>query len=79
VTEVRLVAEAADTGASPWPWRDAALNEGPDEAGQDQRDLGEGVHRRRAVGGLPLAAGEQPPDPGADGEGLCHVLVVRWG
>ena len=33
VTEVRLVAEAADAGAGPWPQRDAALDGGPYEAG----------------------------------------------
>jgi hypothetical protein len=50
VTEVRLVAEAADTGAGPWPQRDAALDGGPDEAGQGWRDVGERVRRRRVVG-----------------------------
>jgi hypothetical protein len=80
VTEVRLVAEAADAGAGPWPQRDAALDGGPDEAGQDWRDFGERVRRRRVVGGLQLAAGEQSPDPGADGgEDVRYVLVARWG
>jgi hypothetical protein len=35
VTEVRLVAEAADAGASPWPQRDAALDGGADETSQN--------------------------------------------
>jgi hypothetical protein len=34
VTEGRLVAEAADAGAGPWPQRDAALDGGPEEAGR---------------------------------------------
>ena len=80
VTEVRLVAESAGAGAGPWPQRDAALDGGPDEAGQDRRDFCEWVRRRRIDGGLQLAAGEQSPDPGADGgEDLRHVLVARWG
>ena len=56
----------------------AALDRGPDEAGQDRRDVCERVCRRRVVGGLQLSAGEQSPDPGADGgEDLRHVLVAR--
>src|SRR5439155_10231632 len=62
VPEVRLVAEAADAGAGPWPQRDAALDGGPDEAGQDRRDVCERVRRRRVGGGLQLAVGEQSPD-----------------
>ena len=78
VTEVRLVAEAADAGAGPWPQRDAALDGGPEEAGQDRRDFGERVRRRRVVGGLQLPAGEQSPDSGADGgEDVRCVLVAR--
>ena len=36
VTGVRLVAEAADAGAGPWPQRDAALDGGADEASQNR-------------------------------------------
>src|SRR6266498_3179195 len=61
VPEVRLVAEAADAGAGPWPQRDAALDGGPDEAGQERRDVCERVRRRRVGGGLQLAVGEQSP------------------
>jgi len=79
VLEVRLVAEAADAGAGPWPQRDVALDGGPDEAGQDRRDVCERVQRRRVVGGLQLAAGEESPDAGEDGgEDLRHVLIARW-
>jgi len=59
VTEVRLVAEAADAGAGPWPQRDAALDGGTDDAGQDRRDFGERVRRGRVVGGLQLPATRQ--------------------
>ncbi len=57
VTEVRLVAEAADASARPWPQRDSALGRGHDEAGQDRRDFCERARRGRVVGGLELAAG----------------------
>src|SRR5439155_8206030 len=80
VTEVRLVAEAADAGAGTGAEGDAALDGGLNEAGQDGRDLGERVRRDRVVGGLQVTAGEQLPDPGADGgEDTRHVLVARWG
>ena len=36
MTEVGLVAEAADAGAGPWPQRDAALDGGADEASQNR-------------------------------------------
>jgi len=80
VTEVRLVAEAADAGAGTGAQGDAALDGGLNEAGQDGRDFGERVRRGRVVGGLQVTAGEQLPDPGADGgEDTRHVLIARWG
>ena len=51
VTEVRLVAEAADTGAE----GDAALDGGPDEAAQGRRGFGQRVRRGRIVGRLEVA------------------------
>jgi hypothetical protein len=47
VTQVRLVAEAADTAAGTGPEGDATLDGGADEAGQDGRGFGERVGRRR--------------------------------
>jgi len=80
VTEVRLVAEAADAGAGAGAEGDAALDGGADDPGQDGRGLAEGVGRRAVVFWLELATGEQPPDPGADGgEELRQVLIARWG
>ena len=64
--DVYLVPEAADAGAGAGTEGDAALDGGPHEAGQDRRDLGERVERRRVVRGLELTAGEEPPDLGAD-------------
>jgi hypothetical protein len=80
VTEVRLVAEAADAGAGAGAEGDAALDGGAEDPGQDGRGLAEGVGRRAVVCWLELATGEQPPDTGADGgEDLRHVLIARWG
>ena len=80
VTEIRLVAEAADAGAGAGAEGDPALDGGPGEAGQDGRGSRERVGRRAVVCRLELAAGEQPPDAGADrGEDLRHVLIARWG
>jgi hypothetical protein len=83
VTQVRLVAEAADAAAGAGAEGDAALDGGAGEAGQDGRGFGERVSRGRVVGKLALAAGEQPPHACADGgEDLCHVLIAwlpkRW-
>ncbi len=79
VTEVRLVAEAADASAGAGAEGDAALDGGADEAGEDGRSLGEGVSRRAIVFGLELATGEQLLDAGADGgEDLRYVLVAGW-
>src|SRR5262245_45294200 len=64
VSEVRLGAEAADASAGPWPQRDAALDGGPDEAGQDRRDLCERVRRRRVVGGRAVARPGRGPAAG---------------
>jgi hypothetical protein len=61
VPQVRLVAEAADAGAGRGAEGDTTLDRGADEASQDGRGLGERVGRRRVVGGLELAAGEEPP------------------
>jgi hypothetical protein len=80
VTQVRLVAEAADARAGTGAEGDAALDRGADEAGQDGRGLAEGVGRGVVVFRLELAAGEQLSDPGADGgEDLRHVFIARWG
>jgi hypothetical protein len=80
VTEVRLVAEAADAGAGAGAEGDAALDGGPDEVSQDGRGFAEGVGRRAVGCWLELATGEQPPDPGADGgKDLRQVLIARWG
>jgi hypothetical protein len=80
VTEVRLLAEAAEAGAGAGAESDAALDGGADDPGQDGRGLAEGVGRRAGVGWLELATGEQPSDTGADGgEELCHVLIARCG
>jgi hypothetical protein len=77
VTQVWLVAEAADTSASAGAQGDAALDGGADEAGEDRRDFCERVRRRRIVDGLQLAAGEQSPHACADGGGdLCDVLFA---
>jgi hypothetical protein len=79
VTEVRLVAEAADASAGAGAEGDTALDGGADEAGEDGRGLGERVGRCRVIGRLEVAAGEQPRDTGADGgEDVRHVLVARW-
>jgi hypothetical protein len=79
VTEVRLVAEAADAGAGAGTEGDTALDGGADEAGPDRRGLGKRVGRCRVVGGLEVAAGEQLPDVGADGsKDVRHLLVARW-
>jgi hypothetical protein len=67
VTEVRLVADAADAGAGAGAEGDAALDGGAGEVGQDGRGFGERVRRGCVVGGLQVAAGEQAPDTGADG------------
>jgi hypothetical protein len=77
VPQVRLVAEAADAGAGTGAEGDTTLDRGADEASQDGRGLGERVGRRRVVGWLELAAGEEPHAD--DGEELSHVLVARWG
>jgi len=51
-----------------------------DEAGQDRRDVGERVRRRRIVGRLELPASETASHAGADGgEGLRHVLIAWRG
>jgi len=65
--EIGLVAEATDAGAGPGAEGDAALDGGAHEASQDGRGLGEWVGGCVVVFRLELAAGEQPPDPGADG------------
>ncbi|MCI0547655.1 MAG: hypothetical protein L0027_10270 [Candidatus Rokubacteria bacterium] len=51
MTEVRLVAEAADAGAKAGAEGDTTLDGGTDEAGQDRGGLGEWVGRRRVVVG----------------------------
>ena len=80
VTEVWLVAKAADAGAGAGAEGGTALDGGANEARQDGRDFGERIRRGRVVGGLQVAAGEQVPDTGADGgEDVGHVLVARWG
>jgi len=80
VTEVRLVAEAADAGTGAGAEGNPALDGGCDEAGQQRRGFGQRVRRGGVVARLEVAAGEQPPDPGADdGEDVCHVGVARWG
>jgi hypothetical protein len=61
VTEVRLVAEAADAGTGAGAEGDAALDGGAHKTGEEQRGLGEGIGPRAAVFRLELAAGEQPP------------------
>ena len=74
VTEVWLVAEAADAGAGARAEGAAALDGGADEAGEDWRGLAEGVGGRAIVFRLELAAGEQPPDAGTDsGEDLENM------
>ena len=80
VTQVRLVAEAADAGAGAGAEGDAALDGGTDKAGQDGGGVGERVRRGGVVSGFEVAAGEQPPHAGADrGEDVRHVLVAREG
>ena len=49
VTEVRLVAKAADAAAGAGTEGAAVLDGGADEAGQARRGLGERVGRRRVV------------------------------
>lgn len=49
VTEVWLVAEAADAGAGAGAEGNAALEGGADEAGEDGRGLAEGVGGRAVV------------------------------
>src|SRR3970282_1836169 len=80
VTEVRLVAEAADAGTSAGAEGDAALEGAGGGAAQDGGGVGERVRRGGVVSGLEGAVGEQPPHAGADGgEDVRDVLVAREG
>jgi hypothetical protein len=58
VTEGRLVPEAVDAGTSTGTESDAALDGGPDEAGQDGGGVGERVRGSGVVSGLEMAARE---------------------
>jgi len=79
VTEIRLVAEAADAGAGTGAEGNAALDGRADDPGEDGRGPAEGIGRRVVVSRLELATSEQPPDPCADrGKNPHHVLVAGW-
>jgi len=80
VSQVRLVAETATRPPARGPRATRPWTEAPTRPARMGEASASGSARGRVVGGLELAAGEQPPHACADGgEDLCHVLIAWRG